>query len=599
MSDKNSEEKKEIKLVDEPQEPARDPEKESPVLSADQGHEDSAPVAGEKTEGFSAPMDEADNDADPLSEFSENDFSDLEGDDDFSAGFDEEGAETAPTKQRGSRNMLYGVLALVLLAAAGGYGYMSIGGDLSALTGTASRPALQAQAQPQSDFAPAVQVADETMPVDAAEIGMELDENDHVPRLPEDTGDDMAFPEAPEEMMLAETQTEEDDAVLAEEQDMVADEGALQETAERETSLTEGADSIGQDDDMTDPMMDGAMDEMPEALVEPVMTEGPPVPAIENGAPEDMGAEQELSPEPMVENTAMDTAPAPVDDGALISPKAEASLDPAVAAEALPAPSALVPIPEQATTAMPFAPSAPSAGPDHFYDSTLNVPRRGVESMVGLRKVDPVQEPASKWMIVHKDSASDDWEALLVSANRALKLGRYEAAVDMYDRLYDRNPRDERILMGRAYALQKMGRVDSALSAYDELLDVNPNNKEALLNMLGALQQRYPAVALRRLMALQDRYPDNAAIAAQIAVSYADMGDVDQALHYIDTAAMMEPENPLHYFNMAVIAERAGKRDVAIKAYEKALEVDTIYGSSQGTIARETIYDRLHVLRSR
>ena len=42
----------------------------------------------------------------------------------------------------------------------------------------------------------------------------------------------------------------------------------------------------------------------------------------------------------------------------------------------------------------------------------------------------------------------------MVSANRAMKLGRYDAAKEMYDDLYKLNPRDAQILSGRAVLLQ-------------------------------------------------------------------------------------------------------------------------------------------------
>jgi hypothetical protein len=47
---------------------------------------------------------------------------------------------------------------------------------------------------------------------------------------------------------------------------------------------------------------------------------------------------------------------------------------------------------------------------------------------------------------------------------------------------------------------------------------------------------------------------------------------------------------------MAVIADRGGKKDQAIQYYEKALEVDTIYGGGR-TIPREAAFARLSQLR--
>lgn len=237
-----------------------------------------------------------------------------------------------------------------------------------------------------------------------------------------------------------------------------------------------------------------------------------------------------------------------------------------------------------------------NAGPDVYYDGRMNVPTGPLATAVGPRKLNPEQEPASKFVVVTKNHAAQDPESLLISASRALKLERYEAAAEMFDELYRKNPRDARILMGRAVALQKTGRPEAALSTYEDLLRIDPDNTEALVNMMGLLRGQYPEVALRRLMDLQKKYPENAAIAAQAGIAQADAGYLEDALRYLGVAASVEPRNAQHLFNMAVIAERAKKTQDAVKYYEQALETDAVYGKP-GQLPREQIYDRLSVLR--
>ncbi|MCB9988869.1 MAG: tetratricopeptide repeat protein [Rhodospirillales bacterium] len=234
-------------------------------------------------------------------------------------------------------------------------------------------------------------------------------------------------------------------------------------------------------------------------------------------------------------------------------------------------------------------------GADTYYDSGLNVPQGKVEP-VGPRKLDPSQEPASKFVISHKTHDKNDQESMLVSANRALKLQRYDAAAEMFDRLYEKNKRDPRILMGRAMALQNTGKTASAIGVYEELLELEPDNAPAMVNMLGLIRQQYPSVALRRLMDIQENHPDNAGIAAQIGVTLADLQEYDEALRSLGVAASIEPQNAQHPFNMAIVAERMGDKKKAIALYEEALELDAVYGNSR-SVPRETIYDRLHVLR--
>ena len=236
---------------------------------------------------------------------------------------------------------------------------------------------------------------------------------------------------------------------------------------------------------------------------------------------------------------------------------------------------------------------------DTYYDggagSTLP-PVGGQNATAGLRAVDPVMEPASQYVVVNKDRGASDYESMVVAAKRALKLKRYDSALEMYETLYQKNKRDPRVLMGLAVSQQNSGLEDAALQTYDDLLALDKGNADAMLNMLGLLKKQYPAVALRRLTELQQEYPRNAMIAAQLGVTYADQGDYDQAFRYLGIASSIEPDNAQHLFNIAITADRVGKRTDAIKYYEKALEADAVYGSGR-TIPRETIYDRLSVLR--
>lgn len=189
-----------------------------------------------------------------------------------------------------------------------------------------------------------------------------------------------------------------------------------------------------------------------------------------------------------------------------------------------------------------------------------------------------------------------DIDAQIVAASRALKLERYEAAAEMYDKLYAMNPRDGRILMGRAILLQKTGQGERAVEAYEEVLKSDPSNTDAVVNLAGLIRKQYPAEALSKLLDMKAQYPNNVSVLAQLGVAYADSGNFEDAYRSLSQASLLEPQNPQHYYNMAVIAERLRDSGKAISLYEKALEVDALHGSGRG-ISRERIYDRLTQLR--
>ena len=235
----------------------------------------------------------------------------------------------------------------------------------------------------------------------------------------------------------------------------------------------------------------------------------------------------------------------------------------------------------------------PNNEPDLFYDS-MPV-RRGVQP-TAPEKVDPVMSPAGKIIHVKKDFEAGDDQSLLVSAKRALSLGRYDSALGFYDQLYKKNPRDTRVLMGKAIALQNMGQVQTAIKAYEELLDVDPNNLEAEVSMLGLVKGRFPALALKRMLSLYGENPNNAGLNAQIGMTFAQLGNEREALRYLGTAVSLEPNNPSYYYNLAVVSDRAGDRKQAISFYEEALSKDTLYGAGR-SVPRDAIYERLSVIR--
>ncbi len=245
--------------------------------------------------------------------------------------------------------------------------------------------------------------------------------------------------------------------------------------------------------------------------------------------------------------------------------------------------------------------TVPNAAPhpdDAYYDAGIAPPSEKMSMAVGPRKVDPAMEPGQKFVIVEGVLKPDDIRSIVASAERSLKMGRYDSALEIYSRLYAKNPRDPRIVMGRAVAQQNLGMDDSAIRSYEEFLKIDPDNADAMVNLLGLLKNKSPSVALNRLLDLQGRFPSHPGLAAQIGITEADMGNYQEAMRYLGMAAGLEPENPQHPFNMAVIADRQGKTAEAVRFYEQALDIGAVDEGS-ASIPRESIMDRLAVLRRR
>lgn len=276
----------------------------------------------------------------------------------------------------------------------------------------------------------------------------------------------------------------------------------------------------------------------------------------------------------------------------LASPAEVVSPAPVAPATVVDAPAA---VPAKSDKVQGITKSEAAFEEDLFYDANDIIPE-GELAKKSARKVNPKLEPGSKLIVVNRDSGPGSRPAQIVSANRALKLGRYEAALEIYQTLYEKNRKDPQVLMGVAVALQRMGNFEAAIAAYQELLEVQPKNVGAEVNMLGLMSEKYPAVALRRLEELRREKPSEMAVVAQLAVTQAQMNNMPEALKYLAVAASMQPQNPNHVYNMAIIADRAGNRKEAVQYYEQALEMDSVYDGGR-SLPRDVIFERLARLR--
>lgn len=239
------------------------------------------------------------------------------------------------------------------------------------------------------------------------------------------------------------------------------------------------------------------------------------------------------------------------------------------------------------------SPDAPA--PDLYYDSNTIPSVTNLSRDAGPRKPDPRKEPGSKFIVVENDYGAESIQAQMVSAERAIKLGRYDSAAEIYERLKKKNPRDQKILMGLAVAYQKSGQSEAAIGVYEKLLKIYPGNHEAEANLLGLMRLTDPANALSRLLKLKEKDPSNYSVAAQIGLVHADLGNYGDAARYLGMAVGMRPDDALLAYNLAVVVDMAGDRKQAASLYRRALEIDAMQENGS-VLSRGAVYDRLAVL---
>ena len=187
--------------------------------------------------------------------------------------------------------------------------------------------------------------------------------------------------------------------------------------------------------------------------------------------------------------------------------------------------------------------------------------------------IDPdVYASASKEATVYELIQTQD----LALARSAMSQGRYEDALQIYNRLYAKNPDNFEIIRGRNAALKYLGQAPSSAtnSAVTSQSYTQQPTQSFDQPVSGHASVEY----------------------ARQAVSAASKGDNAAAMQMIEKAMNADPRNAMHAYNAAIIYDRAGDRSSAIRYYEKALELDALYGSNK-ELPRGQIYDRLAVIR--
>lgn len=237
------------------------------------------------------------------------------------------------------------------------------------------------------------------------------------------------------------------------------------------------------------------------------------------------------------------------------------------------------------TSSRPFDP----AGPAPNQTNAIKEVDKLLQQQAIIRPLPP------SWLQVKKNYDADDMDSRLTAARTALAQNRNSAALQLFTDLKETYPKDQRVLMGRAVALQKMGQTDEALAAYEAVLNANPKNLQALTNMLGLLKSRDPQLAVAKLSELQQAYPYQPDITAQLGVALGQAGEYQKALRYLEMAEAMDPGSAYVIYNKAVLYDKMGQSTAAGDLYRQLIRMSAD-GSLDENLPLEQIKRRLSVL---
>jgi tetratricopeptide (TPR) repeat protein len=163
----------------------------------------------------------------------------------------------------------------------------------------------------------------------------------------------------------------------------------------------------------------------------------------------------------------------------------------------------------------------------------------------------------------------------LNQGNTLYELGRYEEAIEYYDRALAIDPSNIKALNDKGLSLYYSGRYEEAIEYSDRALAIDPNNVIALITKglcLHKLERYEEAMEYYdRALALD---PNNISALSNKGVSQNNLGRYEEAIEYFDRALSIEPNNVSILGNKGVSLKNLGRYEEAIEYYDRVLAID-------------------------
>ncbi len=122
------------------------------------------------------------------------------------------------------------------------------------------------------------------------------------------------------------------------------------------------------------------------------------------------------------------------------------------------------------------------------------------------------------------------------------KLGRYQEAINCYDRVLELDPEDPDTWNNKGYALRKLGRYREAINCYDTALELDPEYVNAWSNK---------------------------------GLTLSKLGRNQEAIFHINKSLELDSENEDAYANKGWVLNKMGMTPIEVlECYEKALSID-------------------------
>jgi tetratricopeptide (TPR) repeat protein len=171
---------------------------------------------------------------------------------------------------------------------------------------------------------------------------------------------------------------------------------------------------------------------------------------------------------------------------------------------------------------------------------------------------------------------SDRFERL---AERHMKEGRHEEAIDLYKRLAEQHAGEDSYVFHLALAFKDAGRLGDAVERLEGLLEKELKRKvftgfayDELVRIFRQEGQHSRLVEVcKRAVNAQ---PEDPALLFTLGDAYIRAGQTGKAIEIFSSLTRMDPESSLYFSHLGLAFTAAGDFDHAREAYEKSIAID-------------------------
>ncbi|MGB2832524.1 MAG: hypothetical protein WBC07_06195 [Methylotenera sp.] len=183
----------------------------------------------------------------------------------------------------------------------------------------------------------------------------------------------------------------------------------------------------------------------------------------------------------------------------------------------------------------------------------------------------------------------------LLLAYEAFNRGEDASAQQQYRQVLQHDVRNVDALLGMAAIAQRQGRDADAVGWYQKVLDIEPRNTIAQSAIVSPQVNNDAVGAESRIKSMLAQQPEAANLHAALGNLYAEQNQWASAQGAYFDASRFAPNNADYAFNLAISLDQLGKSALALKQYQRALE---LLNQSGGTSPdRATLEARIQALQ--